>query len=39
MPVKLLMQRLSQIEGVKDVETMRAPIESVIADLYQKWAG
>lgn len=37
-PVSLLMQRLGQIPGVQDVETMRAPIESVIADLYKGWA-
>ncbi len=36
-PVPLLMKRLSEIEGVRDVETMRAPIESVIADLYKSW--
>ena len=38
MPVSLLMRRLSEIEAVRDVETLRAPIESVIADLYKSWA-
>ena len=37
MPVHQLMKRLSELVGVRDVETMRAPIESVIADLYQSW--
>ena len=37
LPVSALMHRLAQIEGVRDVETLRAPIESVIADLYQSW--
>jgi hypothetical protein len=37
-PVPLLLKRLSEIPGVTDVETARAPIESVIADLYGRWA-
>ncbi len=38
LPVSALMQRLAAIPGVTDVETARAPIESVIADLYKSWA-
>lgn len=37
-PVPVLMRALSEAHGVTDVETARAPIESVIADLYRRWA-
>lgn len=32
-----LLKALSAIEGISDVETGRAPIEAVIAELYQSW--
>ncbi len=37
LPVRDLLYRLSQMEGVKDVEVRRAPIEEVIAELYRRW--
>ena len=36
-PVKDLLKRLSETEGIKDVEISKAPIEQVIAGLYDKW--
>ncbi len=35
--IKALMRQLSQIEGVRDVEVKKAPIEQVIAQLYMAW--
>lgn len=37
LPVKDLLAQLSQVESVKDVEIRKAPVEQVIAQLYQKW--
>lgn len=36
-PVKVLLGRLSQADGIMDVEIRKAPIEQVIAQLYQAW--
>ena len=36
-PIQLLLEMLSRTEGIKDVEIRRAPIEQVIAQLYQSW--
>jgi len=36
-PVQALLKRLSEINGVKDVEIKKAPIEQVIAGLYDAW--
>ena len=36
-PMKGLLERLSQADGVMDVEIRKAPIEQVIAQLYQDW--
>ncbi len=36
-PIRLLMEMLSRIDGIRDVEIRRAPIEQVIAQLYQTW--
>lgn len=36
-PVKVLLGRLSQADGIMDVEIRKAPIEQVIAQLYQVW--
>ena len=37
LPVKVLLERLSKADGIRDVEIRRAPIEQVIAQLYQAW--
>ena len=37
--IKGLLERLSQAEGIMDVEIRKAPIEQVIAQLYQRWKG
>ncbi|MCL2884043.1 MAG: ATP-binding cassette domain-containing protein [Oscillospiraceae bacterium] len=36
-PVKMLLAQLSHMNGVRDVEIKKAPIEEVIAGLYQQW--
>ena len=36
-PVKMLMRTLSDADGVCDVEIKKAPIEQVIAKLYESW--
>jgi ABC-2 type transport system ATP-binding protein len=36
-PVKLLLARLSELDGVTDVEIKKAPIEQVISKLYGAW--
>ena len=36
-PVTELLRQLSETEGVRDVELRKAPIEQVIAGLYQQW--
>jgi len=36
-PIKLLLRRISDSDGVKDVEIRKAPIEQVIAGLYATW--
>lgn len=35
--VQILLGRLSQTEGIRDVEIRKAPVEQVIAQLYQSW--
>lgn len=35
--VRSLLQQLSQIEGIKDIEIKKPPIEQVITQLYQSW--
>lgn len=37
LPVKRLLERLSKSDGIQDVEIKKAPIEQVIAQLYQEW--
>ena len=37
MPIKVLLERLSQADGIMDVEIRKAPIEQVITQLYQAW--
>lgn len=37
MPVRDLLNQLSTVEGVRDVEIKKAPIEQVIASLYRDW--
>ncbi len=36
-PMKGLLKRLSQADGIMDVEIWKAPIEQVIAQLYREW--
>lgn len=36
-PIKELLSRLSKADGIVDVEIRKAPIEQVIAQLYQSW--
>ena len=36
-PIQELMRQLSRAQGVRDVEIKKAPIEQVIARLYQSW--
>jgi len=36
-PENNLLKRLSDTDGVKDVEISKAPIEQVIAGLYAAW--
>ncbi len=38
-PIKALLGQLSEVEGVRDVEIKKAPIEQVIAGLYRDWSG
>ncbi len=38
-PVRELLGRLSEWEGVRDVEIKKAPIEQVIARLYESWTA
>lgn len=38
-PVASLLKSLADIPGVRDVETGRAPIEAVIAELYRAWTA
>ncbi len=37
LPIQGLLIRLSQVDGILDVEIRKAPIEQVIAQLYQTW--
>ena len=37
LPIKQLLRQLSDIDGIKDVEISKAPIEQVIAGLYATW--
>jgi ABC-2 type transport system ATP-binding protein len=39
MPVKELLAHLSTVEGVRDVEIKKAPIEQVIAEIYRSWSA
>lgn len=39
MPVRDLLSQLSTVEGVRDVEIRKAPIEQVIAGLYRDWTS
>ena len=36
-PIKTLMRILSDSDGISDVEIKKAPIEQVIAKLYESW--
>ena len=36
-PVRRLLRQLSEMDGVKDVQIGKAPIEQVIASLYAAW--
>lgn len=36
-PIRVLLQELADVEGVRDVEIKKAPIEKVIAELYKDW--
>lgn len=36
-PIKMLLGRLSDMDGIKDIEIKKAPIEQVIAELYKRW--
>ncbi|MCL2109603.1 MAG: ATP-binding cassette domain-containing protein [Oscillospiraceae bacterium] len=38
-PINSLLRRLSEVEGIRDVEIKKAPIEAVIAELYRGWRG
>lgn len=35
--IRLLLEMLSHVDGIRDVEIRRAPIEQTIAQLYQAW--
>lgn len=37
LPVKGLLEQLSKADGILDIEIRKAPIEQVIAQLYQAW--
>lgn len=37
LPIKVLLEKLSQADGIMDVEIRKAPIEQVITQLYQAW--
>lgn len=37
LPVKVLLKQLSETDGIMDVEIKKAPVEQVIAHLYQDW--
>ena len=37
LPIKALLENLSKADGIMDVEIRKAPIEQVIAQLYQAW--
>ena len=39
MPVRDLLRQLSTVDGVRDVEIKKAPIEQVIAGLYKDWSA
>ncbi|MCL2020048.1 MAG: ATP-binding cassette domain-containing protein [Oscillospiraceae bacterium] len=38
-PINSLLRQLSEMEGLKDIEIRKAPIEQVIAELYGTWRG
>ena len=37
LPVRVLLEKLSKADGIMDLEIRKAPIEQVIAQLYQSW--
>lgn len=37
LPIKGMLERLSQADGIMDIEIRKPPIEQVIAQLYQAW--
>lgn len=37
LPIQSLLERLSKVDGIMDVEIKKAPIEQVIAQLYKEW--
>lgn len=37
LPIRTLLEKLSKADGIMDVEIRKAPIEQVIAQLYQAW--
>lgn len=37
LPIRVLLEKLSQADGIMDVEIRKAPIEQVITQLYQAW--
>ncbi len=39
MPVRDLLNQLSTVDGVRDIEIRKAPIEQVIAGLYRDWTS
>jgi ABC-2 type transport system ATP-binding protein len=36
-PIKYILTQLSQVDGVRDVEIRKMPIEKVISELYGRW--
>lgn len=38
-PIREVLGRIAQVDGVVDVEIRKAPIEQVVADLYTRWKG
>lgn len=37
LPIRGMLERLSRADGIMDIEIRKAPIEQVIAQLYQAW--
>ena len=38
-PIESVLQHLSQIQGIQDIEINRAPMEQVVSELFQRWKG